>query len=552
MRGCQVLMQTFLAHGVEKIFGNPGTTESPLLDSLSDYPQIEYIVALQESIAASAANHYAQASGKTGIVNVHVAPGLGNAIGMMYSALKANTPMIITAGQQDTRGRLNEPVLSHDLVAMAAPVTKWSVQVESADEMAPILRRAFKVAHEAPAGPVFVALPINVMAQETDVVPAVPDRLFPAGAADAAGLGELAELLAQASAPVLIVGDDVGRTGALAQMVDLAEATGADVWQELQHMHLGFPTSHAAFRGSLGSDTATIAKTLDGADLVLMVGGNFFDDVWFTPGAPFPDTAKVCQIEESGKTLAYKQRLDLGLVGAIPATLSALTAAVQALKPDAIAIAARNAAMAERKAAEIESQKSRAERSWDRRPTSMARVMTEINSAMPDNVIVVDESITASIDLTRSLQLDNSGDYYGTRGGGIGQGVGGAFGVLVAQPKRPVLCISGDGSSMYSIQALWSAAHHELPIVFIILANREYRVLKHNMDIYRQRFDAATNKDYPEMNLTGPDLDFVTVAKGFGLTASRIDDPDELGAAIQQAFAEGKPALLEVTIEGKA
>ena len=158
MRGRQVLLETLINHGVDRIFGNPGTTESPLLDSLLDYPQIQYIVHLHEGVAVGAASFYGQASGKTAFVNLHVAPGLGNAIGMIYGALKNNTPMVVTAGQQDTRLRLRDPVLGHDLAAMAAPVTKWSVQVERADELGPILQRAFKIANEAPAGPVFVAL----------------------------------------------------------------------------------------------------------------------------------------------------------------------------------------------------------------------------------------------------------------------------------------------------------------------------------------------------------------------------------------------------------
>ena len=194
MRGRQVFLETLLAHGVDRIFGNPGTTESPLLDSLLDYPQLQYIVHLHEGVAVGAANFYGQASGKTAFVNLHVAPGLGNAIGMIYGALKNNTPMVVTAGQQDTRLRLRDPVLGHDLAAMAAPVTKWSVQVERADEMGPILQRAFKIANEAPAGPVFVALPINVMEQETNVPAGKPAHLFSASRPDPAGIEAMARL----------------------------------------------------------------------------------------------------------------------------------------------------------------------------------------------------------------------------------------------------------------------------------------------------------------------------------------------------------------------
>src|SRR3954464_6477022 len=213
MRGRQVFFETLLAHGVERIFGNPGTTESPLLDSLLDYPQIEYIVHLHEGVAAGAANFYAQASGKTAFVNLHVAPGLGNAVGMIYGALKNNTPMVVTAGQQDTRMRLRDPVLGHDLAATAAPVTKWSVQVESADELGPILQRAFKIANDAPAGPVFVALPINVMEQETKVAPGQPGRVFKGSRPDPAGIEEMARLIIAAQNPTIVAGDDVARAG---------------------------------------------------------------------------------------------------------------------------------------------------------------------------------------------------------------------------------------------------------------------------------------------------------------------------------------------------
>ena len=159
MRGRRVVMDSLVSNGVSYIFGNPGTTETPLLDSLVTYPQIEYVMTLHEGVAVGAASFYAQATGRTAVANLHVAPGLGNGIGAIYGALKANSPLIVTAGQQDTRMRLTNPVLGHDLVAMAAPVTKWSVQVEHADEIAPVLRRAFKVATDAPKGPVFIALP---------------------------------------------------------------------------------------------------------------------------------------------------------------------------------------------------------------------------------------------------------------------------------------------------------------------------------------------------------------------------------------------------------
>src|SRR5258708_18671358 len=201
MRGRQVFFETLVAHGVERIFGNPGTTESPLLDSLLDYPQLQYIVHLHEGVAVGAANFYAQAAAKTAFVNLHVAPGLGNAIGHIYGALKNSSPMVVKAGKQDTRLSLRDPVLGHDLAAMAAPVTKWSVQVERADELGPILQRAFKIANEEPKGPVFVALPINVMEQETDIPPGKPAQLFAASRPDPAGIAAMPPLTPPPTTP---------------------------------------------------------------------------------------------------------------------------------------------------------------------------------------------------------------------------------------------------------------------------------------------------------------------------------------------------------------
>jgi benzoylformate decarboxylase len=548
MRGRQVLMQTLLEHGVERIFGNPGTTESPLLDSLLDTPQIQYVVHLHEGVAVGAASFYAQASGKTAFVNLHVAPGLGNAIGMIYGALKNNSPMVVTAGQQDTRMRLRDPVLGHDLVAMAAAVTKWSVQVERADELGPILQRAFKIANEAPAGPVFVALPIDVMEQETAIPPGKPAALYSASRPDPAGIAAMAKLLDVAKSPAIVAGDDVARAGADETLVRLVEKVGAAVWFEGLRGRNSFPTDHPAYRGTLAFDSAGVAKQLAANDAVLMIGGPFFEEVWYAAGSPFAAGTKVLQIDAAPSRLAYNFAVDAGVVADVAASLEALEAAV---KIDRTAAKKRNDALKAQRQAEDAAQKARIEKAWSRSPTSMARAMAEIHAGAPKDVVVVDETITANLDLFKTFTFKGPGDYYSGRGGGIGQGVAGAIGVAVAQSQRPVLCLSGDGSSMYSIQALWTAAHHDLPIVFVILANREYRVLKHNIDAYRARFDVKSNKPYMHMDLTRPALGFVDLAKGMGIAGTHIVKADDIKAAVAAAFKSGKPHLIEIEIEGK-
>ncbi len=547
MRGRRVLMETLVAHGVDRIFGNPGTTESPLLDSLLDYPSIEYIVHLHEGVAVGAANFYGQASGKTAFVNLHVAPGLGNAIGMIYGALKNNTPMVVTAGQQDTRLRLRDPVLGHDLAAIAAPVTKWSVQVERADELGPILQRAFKIANEAPAGPVFVALPIDVMEQETDIGPRGPATLYPVSRPDPAGVAAMAKLLAAAKSPAIVAGDDIARAGAVGALMRVVEKLGAAVWFEGLRGRNSFPTDHPAYRGTLAFDAPGVAKQFASNDLVLMVGGPFFEEVWYGPGSPFPAGCKVLQIEAAPARLAYNFTLDAGIVADVGAALVDLEAAL----PKIDGAATRNDALKEQKDAEEAAQKARVEKAWSRQPTSMARAMAEIRAGAPEDVVVVDETITANLDLFKTFAFGGADGYFSGRGGGIGQGLAGAIGVSVGKPGKPVLCLSGDGSSMYSIQALWTAAHHDLPIVFVILANREYRVLKHNIDAYRARFDVKSNKPYMHMDLSGPTMGFVDMARGMGIAGTHVTKADDIKSAVAAAFKSGKPHLIEVEIEGK-
>jgi benzoylformate decarboxylase len=358
----------------------------------------------------------------------------------------------------------------------------------------------------------------------------------------------MAKLISAAKAPAIVAGDDVARAGAVGTLVKLVEKLGASVWFEGLRGRNAFPTDHPAWRGTLAFDAPGIARQLAENDLVLMAGGPFFEEVWYAPGSPFAEGPRVLQIEAAPSRLAYNFAVDAGLIADVGAALEALDAAVEV---DAAVARKRNDALEAQKDAEEPAQKTRVEKAWSRAPTSMARAMAEIRAGSPKDVVVVDETITANLDLFKTFTFKGAGDYYSGRGGGIGQGVAGALGVAVADTKRPILCLSGDGSSMYSIQALWTAAHHDLPIVFVILANREYRVLKHNIDAYRARFDVKSNKPYMHMDLTGPALGFVDLAKGMGVAGTHVVKADDIKAAVAAAFRSGKPHLLEIEIEGK-
>ncbi|MFV0258091.1 MAG: thiamine pyrophosphate-binding protein [Acidimicrobiales bacterium] len=553
MRGRDVFMESLEAHGVTHIFGNPGTTESPLLDALADHPSISYVTHLHEGVAVGAAGYYARAADRPAVVSLHVAPGLGNGIGMIYGALKARAPIVVTAGQQDTRMLRHEPVLGHDLAAMAAPVTKWSTQIDTADEVNDVLRRAFKIALDPPCGPVFVAVPINVMEQDTVFAATGPGASFRAGAPDPAGLTQAAELIASSRRPVIVVGDDVGRAGAVDDLVRLAERIGAPVWREGIRGAVSFPTAHPLARAGLPFDDFSVQRSLGDTDLVVLLGGPFFESVWYAPESPIPTGARVLQIEASAGSLGRNHTPDVGLVADLGLAVAALDAAVASTVDGAWAAAAaeRVGRLGEERAASDESYRARVEALWDRTPISIPRVMTELRAATPDNAVIVEESITGSTDFAACFQLDVGDDYLGPRGGGIGQAVAGAIGAAVAHPDRPVLCVTGDGSAMYSIQALWTAAHHCLDIVFVVLANREYRVLKHNLDIFRERFDAKSDEPYPEMDLDLPVIGYVELGEGMGVPGERVTKPNEIGAALERAFAAGGPRMVEIEIEGK-
>ena len=385
MHGRDVFMESLVAHGVRHLFGNPGTTESPLIDSLARYPAISYVLALHEGIAIGAASYYAQASGRTGVANLHVAPGLGNAVGMMYGALRANSPMVVTAGQQDTRLRLRDPLLGHDLVGMAAPVVKWSVQAESADEISPIMRRAFKTAHDPPSGPVFVSLPIDVMEQQTDIAAVGSGTLFRAPAPDPEGIRAVARQFLDAGKPAIVIGDDVARAGAGDAVVRLAEATGAAIWTELLHQHQPVPNAHPNFRGRLPSDAASVAESLGDADLVLMVGGPFFEEVWYAPDEPFPPGATVIQIEEAAERLGRNYGLASGLIAGLGPALEAVCALVLSDRPAAYASAAdsRNEGFATLRQKERKSRRALLEMGRERRPMPVALALETLAAVAP-------------------------------------------------------------------------------------------------------------------------------------------------------------------------
>lgn len=554
MVGRRAIMEIFQAEGVQYIFGNPGTTELGFIDIIQDYPQIQYIVALQEGVALGIAHMYASASGKTGVVNLHVAPGLGNAMGALYNASMGNMPLVVTVGQQDTRMLVREPLLSHDLIDMARPLAKWDVQLQHAEEIPVILPRAFKVAQDAPRGPVLVSLPSNVIEEELDFSLPGPSSPFRRTRPDPQGISAAADLLVKANHPVIISGDGVAASGAQSELVQIAELIGAQVWNTMFTGNLNFPMSHPQFRGNLPGEYRTIQMMLGEADLILAVGAKLFDEVFYAPGSPLPDGCKLIQVDNSSWEIGKNLTPTMGLLSDPKCALQELFDEVKT-KMDKTAEARaeqHRQALSSLKQEEIMRQEKRVKDTWDRAPISTARLMADIRDCLPEDVVIYNESITAGADLTRTILPDKPGHYFSNHGGGIGQGLPGAIGIKLAKPDQPVVAFIGDGSAMYTIQSLWTAAHYDLAVIYVIISNQSYRVLKYNMNRYRRMQNIAPKgQPHPHMDLTDPSLDFVEMARGMGLGARCITQPDEIQPAFKEALSLNKPYMLEVRTEGK-
>lgn len=553
MRGRQVFMQSLVLNGADRIFGNPGTTENPLLESLLEFNQVQYITALHEGVAVCAAGLYAQSSGHTAVANVHVAPGLGNAIGMMYGCLKSQVPVIVTAGQQDTRMRLREPLLRHDLVAMAAPVVKWAAEPQSADEIGPLMRQAFQIANTHPKGPVFLALPNNVMEQETEIS-ATSATTSTLAAADPNGLDELAERIQKAQRIAICPGDHVASHHATAALERLLALTGAEVWLDFIPARHPISSRHLQYAGTFSADAAANQKKLAPYDLIIATGGVTLEEIWYEPNSPIPEQADFVQIEINAASVGKPHAPSLALTGDLEKTYNAIADRLERFsnldfekRRDTHRVRHEEVQSARQQATQ-----ERADNLADRSPLAPIDALQALADALPQDIVIVDEAITASGDLDTAFNITDPNRFFGSRGGGIGQGIAGALGVAEAKPDELIIAISGDGSAMYSIQALWTAAHHQMRILFVILANAEYRVLKHNLDIHRARFDAPSDQTYPHMDLGNPTLDFAAMAQGMGVPSSQATTTQAIQTACD-AFTNGSgPYLLEVKVAGKA
>jgi benzoylformate decarboxylase len=545
--GRSAFIELLKSEGVTQMFGNPGTTELPIMHALTDHPDMGYVLGLQESIVIAMADGYVRASGKLAACNVHVAPGLGNAIGAIYTAHVSGTPMIVTAGQQEQGHGLTEPLLYAPLVPIAQPVVKWATEVTQLADLPRIMHRAAKVAMTPPTGPVFISLPGDILNAFGTIDLGSATRVETAVRPADAVLKQLATRLLAAEKPVILAGHEIVTSDAFDEAARFADALGAPVYQQTVVTGAHFPSEHPLFLGQLSRDQKRVRQLLEPYDTLICIGADVLRMSVYSETDPLPPHMKVIQLGLRDWEMGKNYAAELAVRADVKETLAALTPMVVDL--GGAARRTRNQAMvaslrAKNWLAQREARRKAAAAKADAQPLSGDWLMMALCDALPNDAIVVDEGITTAAALNTYLPYRDRYGYFGNVSGGIGWGIAAAVGVQLAQPTRRTVAIIGDGSAMYSIQALWSAANQKLPVVFVICNNGGYRIIKQRLKAFHG------NSTFIGMDFKQPAIDSVSLAKGFGMQAHRITEAADFVARFKAALAGNEPVLLEVMVEG--
>jgi benzoylformate decarboxylase len=517
--------------GLTTVFGNPGSTELPMF---RDFPgDFRYVLGLQESVVVAMADGFAQARGDAALINLHSAIGVGHALGSIFTAYKNQTPLLITAGQQARSILPFEPFLySEQATQLPKPYVKWSCEPARAADVPAAVARAYYAAMQPPRGPTLVSIPVDDWER---LAPAVHARRVSRRiTADPALLDEAAAALHDARRPVIVVGASVARDDAWDETIALAERHQAAVWASPMSARNSFPERHPLFAGFLPANRAAIVALLQGADLILVLGAPAFTYHVEGHGPHIPDGATLIQLTDDpgaaawcpvGTSIVTNLKLGVAALLALPASTPGSQATPRAAPRDPPRAAPVIPTRAPRLAADSLSDRY---------------LMQQIAALRPEDSIIVEEAPSSRGPMHDYLPILERETFHTCASGGLGHGLPAAVGVALARPGRKVIALLGDGSAMYSIQGLWSAAELRLPIAFIIINNSSYRALEE----FGRHFDI---KSLPGLHL--PHLDFCTLAAAQGVKGIRVSRCDDLDAALRDIFAADVPMLLEVCVD---
>jgi benzoylformate decarboxylase len=514
--------------GVQQIFGNPGSTELTMLAGLPD--DIDYVLCLHEHVAVAAAAGYSSLSGRPSLVNLHTLPGLAHGSGAIATAASNRSPVVITAGQQDTRHLRTDPLLSGPLVEFARPLVKWSHQPVRPEDVPMAFERAFRVASTPPYGPVFLSLPMDFMEAPATVPvdvrePSVGDRLSPSV------IRGLADELGSAAAPAIVTGAAVETSGGWDAAIELAERLDAPVYSAPLAAKFGFPTGHPRFAGQLLPEARGIHRALEPHDLVLVAGGPGFVLYPYTDHALTPPGTRAVLLTEAAEDVARWQGgppyvCDVGgalqdLVDVLPQPVGRTPGVVPVEEVE--------------EGSDLGNDLSK--------ELDVAAVCREIRRAVGDDVMVTDESVSNGPALRRHLPVTRPNRYLRSSNGGLGSSVPAAIGAAMSSPSTRVVSVVGDGSFLYSPQALWTMAQRELPVTVVVLNNRRYKIL--------QDFHASSAAHLGAMVASDlPGLDVAAVARGFGVPCTPVTSVDSLRAGLAEAVGAPGPWVLDVQLSG--
>jgi benzoylformate decarboxylase len=508
------------AFGLTTVFGNPGSTELPMF---RDFPaDFRYVLALQESLAVGMADGFAQATRNAALVNLHSAVGVGHALGNLFTAYRNQTPLVVTAGQQARSILPYEPFLfASQATEFPKPYVKWSCEPARAEDVPAAIARAYYIAMQAPRGPTFVSIPVDDW--DRSCAPVEPRLVSRVTAGDPALLAEAAEMLNDAVRPVIVVGAAVARDEAWAETIELAERHNAAVWVSPMSARNSFPEDHRLFAGFLAADRARIVASLAAADLVLVLGAPVFTYHVEGFGPHVPPGARLIQLVDDPAVAAWA-----------PAGVSIVThlrLGVRALLAAPLPQARRMPAIPSR------APRLPADRLTDR------YLLQQIAELRPADSVIVEEAPSSRGPMHDHLPILEPDTFYTCASGGLGHGLPAALGIALARPNDRVIAVLGDGSSLYSIQGLWSAAQLGLRMAFIVVRNGRYEALHE----FGRHFGL---KQLPGTQLPG--INFCAIAEAQGVRAIRVTQAADLDAALREAFRFERALLVEVVTEEAA
>ncbi len=550
--GNEKIIEQFLADGMDHMFGNPGTVEQGFLDALSAYPAMKYILTLQESIAVLMADGYARASQKPTLVQLHSSPGIGNAVGALYQAKRGHSPLVVIGGDAGVKYMNMDAQMANDLVAMMAPVTKYSTLVTDSRSLLRTIRRAIKIAATAPMGPVYVCVPMDILDEINDeiVMPtSLPStRVIP----DSDIIDQAAKMLLSANKPMIFIGDGVAYSGATSELSKVAELLGAEVYG-VEFGDFIMDNEHPLYQGTTGHMFGSYSKPITSkGDCNLVVGTYMMPEVFPELGEIYNPDASVIHFDLNAYEIAKNHRVDLGVVCDPKITLQALADKLESLMTAEQKNTANKRiteigkAKLEKLAAEIKADDA----ANGQTPLHMAEFARILSEKLPKDRVIFDEALTSSPPITRYLPPTKPGDIFYTRGGSLGIGIPGAIGVKLLHPEKTVIGFTGDGGSMYTIQALWSAVRHKVGAKFIVCNNGTYKLLQLNIDQYWKEREIGKH-DFPlPFDLSYPALQFDQIAKSMGVDAVRVERTEDIAPAIDRMLSDDKPFLIDLVLEG--